>query len=360
MRLALLALILTAGWTSIAVAGQGGAVTPEQAITRAVTFLAREVPVWPSQNRCYSCHNNGDAFRALHLAAEAAGDNMPAVPSKALADTAVWLRKPDGWKENGGEEEFSDKRLATVQFAVALAQLERAGGAKANQQARSLLAAAQLVVEQQAADGSWPIDAAGSVGSPVTYGTPLATVMARAVLHQADPKRFQDSIAKADRWLAAFRPQRVFDAAALLLWLTDPAIPAASTDDAKLQREQRIAECVNIIRQGQGEDGGWGPFATSAAEPFDTALVLLALKQLGPGAYRVAVAPAAANAGEPAPKVEAAQDWAQMIERGRSYLAATQYDDGSWPETTRPAGGESYAQRMSTTAWATMALIETR
>jgi hypothetical protein len=197
-------------------------------------------------------------------------------------------------------------------------------------------------------------------GSPVTYGTPLATVMARAVLHQADPKRFQDSIAKADRWLAAFRPQRVFDAAALLLWLTDPAIPAASTDDAKLQREQRIAECVNIIRQGQGEDGGWGPFATSAAEPFDTALVLLALKQLGPGAYRVAVAPAAANAGEPAPKVEAAQDWAQMIERGRSYLAATQYDDGSWPETTRPAGGESYAQRMSTTAWATMALIETR
>ena len=360
MRWALLALILIAGGSSMAAAGQGGEVSPDQAIARAAAFLAKEVPAWPSQNRCYSCHNNGDAFRALHLAAEAAGDHVPAVPTKSLTDTAAWLRKPDGWKDNGGEEEFSDKRLANVQFAVALAQLERAHGAKANQEARPLLAAAQLVVEQQGENGSWPIDAAGSVGSPVTYGTPLATVMARAVLHQADPKRFQEAIANADRWLAAFRPQRVFDAATLLLWLTDPAAPAASTDDAKLHRDLQLAECVKMIRQGQSEDGGWGPFATSAPEPFDTALVLLALQRLGPDGYRVAVAPATANAGEPAPKVEAAQDWAQMIECGRNYLTATQYDDGSWPETTRPAGGESYAQRMSTTAWATMALIETR
>jgi hypothetical protein len=49
-----------------------------------------------------------------------------------------------------------------------------------------------------------------------------------------------------------------------------------------------------------------------------------------------------------------------MIRTGRAYLIAHQQEDGSWPETTRPSGGVSYAQRMSTSAWATWALINTR
>jgi hypothetical protein len=28
---------------------------------RAVAFLTREVPRWSVENRCFSCHNNGDA-----------------------------------------------------------------------------------------------------------------------------------------------------------------------------------------------------------------------------------------------------------------------------------------------------------
>jgi squalene cyclase len=51
---------------------------------------------------------------------------------------------------------------------------------------------------------------------------------------------------------------------------------------------------------------------------------------------------------------------AKMIERGRAFLAASQKPDGSWPATTRPRGGESYAQQMSTTAWATLALLHSR
>ena len=358
MRVATLGLILSACWTTVVAAEQGEDVSPEQAVARAVAFLAREVPAWPGENRCFSCHNNGDAFRALHRAAVAVGEkqlaNAPAVPAKSLAATAAWLAKPEGWKDNGGEVEFSDKRLATVQFAAALAQIDRASKPQ-DDAARPLLAAGQLLVEQQADDGSWPIDAAGSVGSPATYGTPLATVMARAVRHQADPQRFGGAIAKADDWLAKFQPQRVLDAAALLLWLTDTNVK----NTASPQRDQRIADCVDLIRQGQGENGGWGPFATSAAEPFDTAVVLLALQRLGPAGYRAAIARLAASDADSAAKSGAADDWASMIERGRAYLAASQYDDGSWPETTRPAGGESYAQRMSTTAWVTMALIET-
>ena len=37
---------------------------------RAVAFLSREVPLWRREHPCYSCHNNGDAARALIAAAE--------------------------------------------------------------------------------------------------------------------------------------------------------------------------------------------------------------------------------------------------------------------------------------------------
>ena len=49
-----------------------------------------------------------------------------------------------------------------------------------------------------------------------------------------------------------------------------------------------------------------------------------------------------------------------MLPVGRAYLLATQQEDGSWTETTRPAGATSYAQRISTTGWATLALLATR
>jgi hypothetical protein len=51
---------------------------------------------------------------------------------------------------------------------------------------------------------------------------------------------------------------------------------------------------------------------------------------------------------------------ADAIAKGRAYLVRQQLADGSWNETTRPAGQTSYAQRISTTGWALLALIETR
>ena len=49
-----------------------------------------------------------------------------------------------------------------------------------------------------------------------------------------------------------------------------------------------------------------------------------------------------------------------MIVRGRAFLLTQQQPDGSWIETTRPPGNVSYAQRISTTGWATLALLATR
>ncbi len=46
---------------------------PEQSSpeAKAVAFLTAEVPRWSRENHCYSCHNNGDAARALFQASRA-------------------------------------------------------------------------------------------------------------------------------------------------------------------------------------------------------------------------------------------------------------------------------------------------
>src|SRR5437764_2849175 len=150
----ILPLVLLAGGVT---AGAGPRpATPE---ARALGFLAREVPRWARENRCYSCHNNGDAARALYAAVRVGRT----VPPAALADTTRWLERPEGWDHNGGDGAFSDRKLARLQFAAALAAAVDAGLAKDR---KALRRAAELVAAHQAKDGSWKVGAPGTLGSP--------------------------------------------------------------------------------------------------------------------------------------------------------------------------------------------------
>jgi hypothetical protein len=152
----------------------------------------------------------------------------------------------------------------------------------------------------------------------VTYGRVLATVVARRIFLAAGREPFADAIAGAERWLVARRPVMVLDASALLL---------GGVGDADV--------CLAVLQGGQTNDGGWGPYVTSPPEAFDTALALLGLAR-----------------HRDRPGV------AEMIRRGREFLVRLQDADGGWPETTRPPGADSYAQRISTTGWALLALLE--
>jgi len=296
-----------------------GAAPPIRAEERALAYLAREVPRWSPENRCYSCHHNGDAARALYAAARL---GRP-VPARALADTTRWLARPAGWDKNGGEGPFSDKKLARLQFAAALAAAHEAGLAG---DPRALTEAGRLVAEQQEKDGSWRVVPAGTLGSPTTHGTALATSLARETLRRAGPARHKEAIARADGWLRRAPVETVLDAAAVLLGLGTAEDPPAAA-----QRRR----CLERVRNGEARGGGWGPHVSSPPEVFDTALVLLALAAQG--------------------RTDAeARAWRK---RGRAYLLSAQQPDGSWAETTRPPGGDSYAQRLSTTAWATLALM---
>jgi hypothetical protein len=325
-------LILTAV-TAVVCAIDDGYPINSNAITadaeaRAVRFLMREVPAWSKENGCFSCHNNGDAARALY----AASRKGYRVPDHVLADTTEWVKRPARWDDNKGDPGFSDKRLADIQFAASLLAAFETGRVKDR---LPLEQAARKLAAGQSADGSWKIDAGNTLGSPATYGDSLATYMALRTLKKTAGAETRDAVERAASWLRQASPTNVLTAATLLL--AAPSVYDQTNQSGRRLRQLKDDQYLKLIRAAQTSDGGWGPYADSPPETFDTAVVLLALSRL---------------------RREPGVD--ESIRRGRDFLTAQQNSDGSWPATTRPSGGDSYAQLMSTTGWATLALLETR
>jgi glycerate kinase len=276
---------------------------------RAVQFLAREVPAWARENRCYSCHNNGDGARALFVAASK-GHSI----GDSTADTISWLLKPDTWEQNKGDPAASDQRLADLQFAFALFTGIEAGLVKDQ---TVLTRASRRLLPQQAADGAWHVEPQDGIGSPVTYGTTLATYIGWKILSATDGLTLERD--KAAGWLRGAELKNIPAAAALLLFALDSR-----------NKELQTRASAYLVKH-QLPNGGWGPYPLAPAENFDTAVALLALGR--------------------------AEARPEILRRGRNFLLTQQNSDASWAATTRPTGGESYAQQISTTAWVTLALL---
>lgn len=295
----------------------------DAAIDRGLGFLTREVAAWTAEKHCLSCHNQGDGVRALAAAVRAGR-----LDSAALAEPTASLVKVEEWTAGGAEATaadppFVDTRLAAIQFSAALVALGRAGaevpeGAQAN--------AAEKVAGEQDAGGGWRVDAGALGGSPITYGDALATATARDALASIAAEEYSARIDAADAWLRRQGPRRVVDLAGVLLGLGD-----GEDQEAKQLR----ALCSERLLAAQVSHGGWGAFADRPPEVFDTAIAMIAL------------------AGDASPAAR------EAVARGAAWLIDQQYDDGAWPETTRPPGVESYAHAVSTTAWAVQALLAT-
>lgn len=293
-----------------------------RSIEQGVRFLEREVPSWSRENHCFSCHNNGDAARALFLASTRGF----ALDPNSIQQTVEWLSLPEKWDRNGGRGPFIDKRLARIEFSAALAVATDSGAVRDR---RVLTSSAQMIADEQQLDGSWIIDGPDTLGTPATLGRPLATWMARETLRICDSIEHAAAIEQADRWLRNRALETTLDAAVRLLL---PPDPTSSSDRAGRSR------AIALLQRGRSEDGGWGPYTTSSPEPFDTAIAILGLSR------------ARQNAGD-----KGVDD---LLNQARTYLINAQQPDGSWLETTRPSGGESYAQRISTTGWALIAMLE--
>ena len=167
-----------------------------------------------------------------------------------------------------------------------------------------------------------------SLGSPTTYGPFLATYLARESLKSADPVQFREPIDRSGRWLAVHETKSLMDVSVALLVSAADCSPSCLRVPSTLLRQTAQG---TVRRRGLG------------------AVCRIASGELrhGAGLDRTG------QAGSPA-------ETRDLITRGRGFLIAHQQPDGSWIETTRPPGAESYAQRVSTSAWAALALIATR
>jgi hypothetical protein len=247
------------------------------------------------------------------------------LPDRALADTTEWLMHPERWEENHGEAGFNDKKLERIEFANTMLAAFDAGVIADEKLIRE---AAAPLVETQDASGAWLVDPESAVASPATYGPALATYMARRVLERSGDPATAGAIRRADEWLLQAKAGSVMNASAIVM---------AFAGKADSRARGKIDEALALLIRAQSHDGGWGPYPNSPTEIFDSALAVLAL---------------AAVRDRPG-----IQD---NIRRGRSFLIENQLPEGGWPETTRPAGGRSYAEHISTSGWAAMALLRTR
>lgn len=318
---ALQLLIVTGATLALASCATSTSTTSDSraAQARAIAYLAREVPAWHAEHGCYSCHNNGDAASALLWSSPAHRFDLAA----ELKSTVAWLSRPQDWHENKGDPAYSDFKLARLQFGGALANAERMRWITNRAPLRE--AARQIALDQNA-DGSWKIESDTSPGSPVTYGNALATIKAASILRVADNARFEKNINSGADWLRGISINNVPQAAAIAMWFGQ-AEPYGDRGKA--------LQALDYLRRAQSSDiGGWGPYPGTPSEVFDTALAVMAMDFF--------------------PKD---RDARKRAKRGREYLLSHQLPDGGWPETTRPSGGDSYAQHISTTAWALMAVV---
>ncbi len=303
----LLALVLLVG--SIATGLADELITPER---RAVAFLSVEVPKWARENKCFSCHNNGDALHGLLTAAKAG----ELADRKPLADTLAFLASPERWDANGPDGPFKDTKLRgfnlpprwpppstpACRSSAGTGESRRIGGAAAiarrqladrrarqHRLARHLrpaLATATSIRTLSAADRRrtpcrWPRLAAGSKRpSPKTCSMPRP---------------------RCWRWLR--RP----------VTRCRQCASAAPCCCAKVNR-RTAAGARSSIRRLKCSTRPWSCWPWPAQQP--------------------------------------TSELSAFIARGRKYLLAEQSPDGSWPATTRPAGADSYAQQLSTTGWA--------
>lgn len=158
----------------------------------------------------------------------------------------------------------------------------------------------EVLASVQDPNGAWTIHTGDLPASPITWGSALATALAIQVAPNA----------KARAWLSQLKPHNTVELAAQY-WTFGQD---------------------NGLLASQSPSGAWGPTKSSVAEVFDTAVAILAL---------------AAHPNPPR----------QSLLKARTYLKREQLSTGAWPETTRPSGGTSYAHHISTTAWATLALL---
>lgn len=277
------------------------AATPEQArqaAERGLVFLQEDAVKWRNDKMCATCHHGTMTVWAL---AEAKHDGY-AVKPEVFYENVKWTKerlenidKPrdtrEGWKMvNSPAITLSMMALALPdQQALSRDELKRIAG---------------HLLRHQEEDGVWSWSAAPPKNRPPPFFesdevATLQAMMALAPFVPADPGEKSPEREARERgagWLAKSPPNDTTQAAALrlLFHVREKAPP------------EQVAREIDQLLARQNDDGGWGQLDDRASDAYATGQTLYILSLAGLPADRPA------------------------IQRGVSFLVATQKPDGSW------------------------------
>lgn len=300
-----------------------------RAVEQGMAFLEKDAIKWRKEHQCSTCHHGTMTVWAL---SEARSQGY-VVASDTLANVAKWtkerlenINKPRDTRM--GWNMVNTSALYLEVMAQALPQQEVVSADERKSIAGHLL-------RHQEPDGSW----AWSIAPPQNRAPPhfesdeVVTLLAYLALGSQDPTDVKEKSAtregraKAAAWLAKVSPSNTTQAAGLRLWVMVRAGESLSVQ----------AEIDEYLRR-QNKDGGWSQNKGLPSDAYSTGQALYFLSLAGVKNSR------------------------PEIQRGVSFLVATQKQDGSWPMTPRAHPGAKPASNPVPiiyfgSAWATLGLM---
>jgi ankyrin repeat protein len=334
IRTALAALLFGLSIAAIGIHAQravtAGAMSPREAVERALPLLQESARTWTRERKCFSCHHQGLGLTAIAVAREH-GFRVDETMLNAEADSVrAQLASADAAVNLPPNTNYIDDSL----MLVALGAMGDGRGLATDLEIHRLLSG-------QHVDGHW--NPYPSMARPPLEGSVIAntawTIRAlRLFAPAAREKQVGVAVSRAREWIVRQAPAETQDLAMQLLALH---WSGGGSD--------RIAATARQLVALQRADGGWGQIPARASDAYATGQALVALNQAA------GVRPSDAVFG-----------------KGVAFLTRSQQPDGSWLVETRRTWrrGLPYAESgfphgkhqfisYAGAAWATMALVLT-
>lgn len=304
----------------------------QTAVEAGLKYLDEQGQWWLDTKKCVSCHRTAFVSWAL-WSADRRGLKVSA------DDLTRWqtanLKDPGG---KGNLEGLSQLILGRVPDPIPTDSVAAENSVDLKEGPAAYNDFAQLLVENQQADGSWK--AGGQLPRqyrPVEETNEVSTMWNLLALESLQPTDARkQAIQKAREFL-----KTAIDASDATPRKSSEWYALTVTLHSSSDRPEGLQKAVDRLLALQNDDGGWGWLAGETSHAMSTGLALYFLSQ----------SPASAE-----PKVAAA------TQKAAAWLLSTQTDDGTWPSTGTKSNAKGKVVETATywsSAWAVLGLLET-
>lgn len=327
--LALAGLLLLVGLTVLAVSRPASLASSDSAVAlrprvagqRGLDWLLNAAVEWQRREDCYGCHVQSFAVMGAGIG-KANRYTIDMAQAQELADYLVSVQSSQGDLKTQ-EGRTIHPGVQTALGGLGLSQFERASGADFG---ATFTKMADWFVMQQSSDGHWSIDhheAPVEQGDVMMTGSALETLVV-AQRHQKQPE-YATAIEGGVTWLRNAPLETTQDIVFAIMGLRSAGVAEKDTD---------VKRMVDLLRNRQQEDGGWGETSELGSNGYATGQVLYAFKQAG---------------------MSIRDD---SFQRGALWLLENQQADGSWQQINSQQTNGSRSSDFATTMWAAIGLGE--